>query len=213
MRSSTRYALTCSSLLVAGSLFVVSLAFSRSAPQAQTAAPPSNELSQPQPARVSEIQGYKEWAKVNPQPVPIVSKVVAIMCARPTADDRAHDVSSPHADKLITVYVNELGRRAMMNELKPTFAVGSVIVKEKRARENEKKGEPDEPELLTVMIKRERGFNPAVGDWEFMATNGAGTKVDARGKLESCQACHAMMKETDFVSRSYLPDELRSKLR
>lgn len=210
MNSNTRYALTCLSLLVAGSL-VVGLAFSRSAPRAETAALTADKLPQQQPAQISEIRGYREWAKVNPQPVPIVSKVVAIMCARPTAVDREHDVSSPHADKLITVYVNELGRQAMMNELKPTFAVGSVIVKEKLARE--KKGERDEPELLTVMIKRERGFNPAVGDWEFMATNGAGTKVDARGKLESCQACHAMMKETDFVSRSYLPDELRSKLR
>jgi hypothetical protein len=116
-------------------------------------------------------------------------------------------VSSPHADKLITVYVNELGREAMLSELKPTFAVGSVIVKEKLSREK-----AGEPELLTVMIKRERGFNPAVGDWEFMATDGTGTKADARGRLESCQACHVLMKETDFVSRSYLPEELRSKL-
>jgi hypothetical protein len=208
MKSRTRYALNCAALLVAASL-VASLAFSRSAPQAKASAPRADELPSPsQPAQLSEIQGYREWAKVNPRPVPIVSRLVAAMCARPTNDDRAHDVSSPHANKLITVYVNELGRQAMMNELKPTFAVGSVIVKEKLARE-----EAGEPELLTVMIKRERGFNPPVGDWEFMATNGSGTKADARGRLESCQACHVLMKETDFVSRSYLPDELRSKLR
>jgi hypothetical protein len=202
MKSSRRYALTCLALLAACSL-VAGFAFSRSTPRALVTALKTYEP----PAQLSEIRGYRDWTKVNPQPVPIVSKLVAAMCASPTAADRTHDVSSPHADKLITVYVNELGREAMLSELKPTFAVGSVIVKEKLAREK-----AGEPELLTVMIKRERGFNPAVGDWEFMATDGTGTKADARGRLESCQACHVLMKETDFVSRSYLPEELRSKL-
>lgn len=201
-----RYALACLTLFVVGSVVVV-FAFSGDTPKAETIAPRTDETSLPQ---ISEIHGYQNWTKVNPQPVLIGSPQVSILCGRPITFDRKRELISPHEDKLITVYVNEIGRQAMMTELKPQFPVGSVIVKEKLSPEKRS----GEPELLTVMIKREHGFNPGVGDWEFMAANGAGTTVDARGKLESCQACHVMMKKRDFISpRSYLPEELRSKLR
>lgn len=209
MKTRTRYALCCLTLLVVGSL-VVGFTFSGNAPRTHVSAAPQAPVPE-QPAQVKEIQGYRDWTKVNPQPVPIVSRQVSNLCSMQVnlKDNTIYDAeSSPHANRLITVYVNELGRRAMLTELKPTFAVGSVIVKEKLSPQKQ-----DEPELLTVMIKREPGFNPEVGDWEFMATNGAGTEVGMRGKLESCQVCHVPLKKTDFVSRVYLPKELRSKLR
>jgi hypothetical protein len=209
MKRYARYAAACLALLITGSV-LAGFAFSSKAPKTGTAParPPETK-----PSQVSEISNYRTWTKVNPQPVPISSVLVAALCRPATADNSMHDAqSSPHAGKVITVYVNEIGRAAMMTELKPKFPVGSVIVKEKLPMQDETDRISD-PELLTVMIKRERGFNPRVGDWEFMATNGAGTKVDARGRLESCQACHVAMKDKDFVSRMYLPQELRSKLR
>ena len=63
------------------------------------------------------------------------------------------------------------------------------------------------------MIKREPGFNPKSGDWEYLVFDGSGSKVEARGKLENCQACHAAKSETDYVFRSYLPHDVQSKLR
>jgi hypothetical protein len=84
------------------------------------------------------------------------------------------------------VFVNQVGERAMLHQKKPAFPQGSLIVKEKL---------PDPhsgaPELLTVMRKRERGYNPAGGDWEYLVLDGAGRQVQAQGKLQNCQSCHA----------------------
>jgi hypothetical protein len=117
-------------------------------------------------------------------------------------------VKNPHTDKFITVYVNDLGRKAMLEMKNPTFPQGSVIVKEKLTNQS-----ISEPELLTVMIKREKGFNPETGDWEYMVTDGAGTTVQARGKLANCQACHLSRPNTDYIFRTYLPYEVRAQLK
>jgi hypothetical protein len=197
-----KYAVACLSLLVMVSV-VAGFALSGK-PKAESAAALATETRLPQ---LAEIHEYRTWTRVNPEPV-LISPQVSALCARPFPPPPADDSRSPHAKKLITVYVNEIGRTAMLSELKPKFPPGSVIVKEKLAPERK-----EEPELLTVMVKRERGFNPAVGDWEYMVTNGDGTKLEARGKLESCQACHVSMRQTDFIYRSYLTEELRSDLR
>ena len=153
------------------------------------------------------IKGYREWTRVNPVPVDLPS-MIARLCIAPTVKQREMDAADPHKDKFITVYVNELGRKAMMHEMKPSFPKGSVIVKEKLPSQ-----ESNSPELLTVMIKREQGYNTENGDWEYMALDGDGKEVRARGKLEKCQACHQTAKYGDYVYRNYLPDEIRKKLK
>ncbi len=74
------------------------------------------------------------------------------------------------------------------------FPRGSIIVREKLS-----KAEDSQPELLTVMIKRERGFNRAANDWEFLLVDGAATKVLERQKKGSCLDCHVSQKQRDFV--------------
>ncbi len=115
---------------------------------------------------------------------------------------------NPHQDKFITVYVNDAGRRAMLSQKKPKFPVGSVIVKEKLPAVDSQS-----PELLTVMIKQRKGFNPAGGDWEYMVLDGTGTKIEGRGRLENCQACHLANQKTDYVFRSYLDREVEGGLK
>lgn len=154
-----------------------------------------------------EIANYKSWTKVNEKPVFVFSKV-AIMCARPSEAQIEQDAKNPHNDKYINVFVNDIGKGEMMKKKSPKFPVGTVIVKEKLPD-----AESTDPELLTVMIKREKNYNPAVGDWEFLTFNGDGTKTTARGKLESCQACHVPEEPTDFVARTYLPYKIRQKLK
>lgn len=154
-----------------------------------------------------EIANYKSWTKVNRTPEFVESKL-AIQCARPTQAQIDADAKNPHNDKYITVYVNDIGKDEMLTKKYPKFPVGTVIVKEKLATSESK-----EAELLTVMIKREKDYNPTVGDWEFLTFNGAGTETTARGKLENCQACHLVEKPTDYVSRRYLPYEARQKLK
>ena len=166
------------------------------------------EATLPKPLAGAElVAGYKGWTRVNPEPAVLPSHI-AILCARPTGKDRRLEEENPHRDKFVTVYVNDAGRRAMLEERRPRFPVGSLIVKEKLpARDSA------EPELLTAMLKHEAGYDPEGGDWEYLVLDGLGREVRARGKLESCRACHQEYPHTDFVSRKYLPYDLYRKLK
>lgn len=153
------------------------------------------------------IEGYRQWTRVNPVPAVFHSRI-ATLCSHPTTTQRKMEEGNPHRDKFITVYVNAIGTQAMMHEKDPHFPEGSVIVKEKLGSKDSLS-----PELLTVMIKRKPGYNPGNGDWEYMSVDGAGKEVQARGRLESCQACHLMVKDSDYVSRNYLPYEVWKQLK
>jgi hypothetical protein len=152
----------------------------------------------------ADIAGYKKWTKVNDKPYFEASRL-SMLCTRPTKDQIAAK-PNPHTDTLINVYVNAAGENEMLAKKNPNFPVGTVVVKEKFSGART-------PELLTVMIKREKGFNPEVGDWEFMTLNGEATEVTARGKLENCQACHLNYEQTDFITRKYLPENIRQQLK
>jgi hypothetical protein len=154
---------------------------------------------------VKEIAGYRDWFKVNRTPEVMQSRT-ALLCAAPTAGNPIYGPDNPHHEKYITVYVNELGRPAMMEQAKPSFPEGSVIVKEKLPDKSSQT-----PELLTVMIKRGKGFNNESGDWEYMVVDGSGTKVEAQGKLENCQGCHQANQQKDYVFRTYLPYDVKLK--
>jgi len=150
------------------------------------------------------ITDYKHWTRVNPVPA-VFDANVAALCAAANFGVVKND---PHRDKFLTVFVNEIGRKSMMEDKSPHFPQGSIIVKEKLPAKDS-----TSPELLTVMMKREAGFNPENGDWEYLVFDGAGKQVQTRGRLDNCQACHTMVAPTDFVYRNYLPAELRAKLR
>jgi hypothetical protein len=154
---------------------------------------------------VKEIVGYRAWFKVNRTPE-VMQARTALLCAAPAALNPVYGPANPHHEKYITVYVNDVGRPAMMEQAKPNFPEGSVIVKEKLPDKSSQT-----PELLTVMIKRGKGFNDENGDWEYMVTDGSGTKVEAQGKLENCQGCHQAKGQNDYVFRTYLPYDVKLK--
>jgi len=134
------------------------------------------------------------------------SRIAALCVSSPGLE--AMEAGNPHRDRFITVYVNEAGRHAMLREERPRFPQGTMIVKEKHPSENS-----SSPELLTAMRKREPGYDPAGGDWEYMVLDGSAARVLEQGRLSRCQACHRLEQETDYVSRNYLPDRLRRQLR
>lgn len=74
------------------------------------------------------------------------------------------------------------------------FPVGSLLVKEKF-------GSDGKSVLFIGMWKREAGYFPERGDWEFFTVDGASTKVLERGKVASV---HHEMGKGDFVARDYL---------
>jgi hypothetical protein len=162
------------------------------------------------------ISGYRSWTKVNASPIylePYVSK----LCV-PTPPKWSEQ--SPHVPRYFTVYVNDIGKEAMLSTEKPQFPVGSIIVKEKvapamslrDANYNTEKTTPAAfekpelltvPELLSVMIKREKGFNAECGDWEFRTAKADGT-YNKGETIDHCISCHAAEPEGDFTFRSYL---------
>jgi hypothetical protein len=147
----------------------------------------------------AEILRYKSWTLVNPRPEKMAPEVEAAC-----ADVRKSKIlGNPHRDKYIRVYVNETGRNAMFQEFDPKFPTGSVIVKEKLPDENS-----EVPEFYTIMVKRENGFDPVNGDWQYLTMDKSRSKIEesriADNQL-SCQSCHMSYKDrSDYVSREYL---------
>ena len=158
--------------------------------------------------QVKEIEDYRNWTKVNAAPR-LMPDIVAMSCIlrRSASDEFVDSKTNPHVKKYITVYVNDIGRKAMLERKKPKFPEGSVIVKEKLPDEKSQT-----PELLTVMIKQSKGYNPESGDWEYMVVDGSGEKVEGRSDLQNCQACHFNRKETDYIFRTYLSKAEHKKL-
>ncbi len=86
------------------------------------------------------------------------------------------------------------------------------------AAANAPKGAPYPPGSVVqlvpgeAMVKREPGFSPATGDWEFfeLEVNGTGTKINKRGFADvnnqfggNCFGCHAPAREPwDFICES-----------
>ena len=156
------------------------------------------------------IAGYKVWTQVNTVPH-LVSSQLSAQCAAPTALQLSMENKNPHLNKFVLVYVNDIGKAAMLEQKVPVFPEGSVIVKEKRL--SSVRGNTALPELLTVMRKREAGYDPARGNWEYLVFDGAGQTLQASGKLENCQGCHMYYRATDYISRIYLPANVLEKLR
>ena len=150
----------------------------------------------------AELSKYRTWTLVNAEPV-LMDPVVAVACAAPNTS-----APNPHSNKYIRVYVNEAGSRAMMSEKHPRFPQGSIIVKEKLSEATSRL-----PELLTIMVKRNEGYDQGNGDWDYLVVNGDGSRVERPTDVRSCQACHLAHKESDYVSRIYLPKDVREKLK
>ena len=133
--------------------------------------------------------------RVNYEPK-YIAPVQAALCAA-----SAPSSSDLHAGKYINVYVNSTGFAEMTTKKKPVFPEGTMIMKEKMSADSAKGYKP--AELFTVMIKREKGFNPTCGDWEFATLDVKTSKIE-RGKTATCMNCHIKYTATDFIKRDYL---------
>jgi hypothetical protein len=118
--------------------------------------------------------------------------------ACPTPQPPTPVVVNPHGGKYYHVYVSKEGL-PILKEGKGTYPVGAIVLKEKFSDETAKT-----TELFTAMVKREKGFNPEAGDWEYFVISGDTKKIEQRGKIESCINCHESYQSTDYVTRDYM---------
>ncbi|MCM3872374.1 MAG: cytochrome P460 family protein [Pyrinomonadaceae bacterium] len=151
----------------------------------------------------AKILKYKTWMLVNSEPVRMDS-LVAAMCA-PVRSRPA----TPHENKYIRVYVNDIGQEAMLKAKNPKFPVGTIVIKEKLPDK-----QSQTPEFFTIMLKREAGYDTGTGDWQYLIMGAARAKLEKPADLESCQSCHsAWAVKSDFVSRTYLSPQQNQNLR
>jgi hypothetical protein len=152
-------------------------------------------------ARIELVSPYRTWTKVNPRPQ-IMQPTVAALCRQALPSDSIPE--GLHGKKYITVYVNPIGSKSMIQDASPHFPVGSVIVKGKLpARDSAK------PEITTVMVKHEAGYDEANGNWEFFVTDGDAKRV-LRANTAQCQSCHRGVADSDYVFRTYQGSGRRS---
>ena len=160
---------------------------------AQTSA---NEKQHPKEVDLSGVTKYRDWTLTNKNPY-YVKPLPASLCASAIT-------VQPHAGWYIRVFVNSAGKKAFLQKGNSAFPEGAIIVKEKLLSRSS-----TDPTLLTVMVKREKGFNPKQGDWEYALFMGKDLKLQERGKLASCQGCHAQQHKSDYVFRTYLTENDR----
>lgn len=141
------------------------------------------------------VRNLTNMINVTEQPLQIIDPRVLVSCQPPNLIP-----VSPHEGTWIHVLVNPDPEAVkIIKSGKGIYPEGTIILKQKFLD-----AEAKQTEFYTGMRKREKGYNPEVGDWEFFTLDRTCTKVTARGKIDSCMDCHANWKETDFVSRKYL---------
>lgn len=109
--------------------------------------------------------------------------------------------NNPHEKGVTTFaryFANDPAQSVIYQNI-PNFPVGSMIVREKLAT-----ADAVSPEVVTVMVKREKGFSRKTGDWEYFVVEGDLGKIVRREKVGSCSKCHANAESTDFVFKTYL---------
>jgi hypothetical protein len=106
---------------------------------------------------------------------------------------RSSDNDRPtHTTTFGFAYVNDVGRSAFQQ--KPfLFPPGSVLVRERLPTLT------SAPDVLVVMVKRERDFNRKANGWEFLTISGDATRILKREKGGNCLKCHASAADNDFV--------------
>ncbi len=128
----------------------------------------------------------------NTTPLPIkLTDSQAWLCGTPLNTDI-------HGDAWASFLVSTSAIKEWKAQAKE-YPEGTALVKTKYA---DAKGE--KTLLHTLMLKREKGYNPDGGDWEYVVA-GVDGNVQARGKLTSCMECHRKYKATDCVAPIHSP--------
>lgn len=190
-------------------------------------APPPRQVSR---AEVNfDSLDFAKWPTATEDPIN-VKPHVAYACSPGIISDRqrwnqfgGEKRHGPHAKHAIVVRVNTEAMEAFKIVGTP-LPVGTVVIKEKHPNWSAAVEQPvkerrgplqDDPAAVEkpvnefgAMIKREPGYDPENGDWEYAYVVRGPAKQLTRGKLASCIDCHSHMKDRDYLFRTYLPGQV-----
>jgi hypothetical protein len=142
---------------------------------------------------------FVSWPTATAEPIPVDFKAPEFCRAPITPGSDQAKAHGPHFKPAIVVRVNPEAIDPFKSH--KSVPVGSTVVKEKHPS-LDGKGPPQE---YAAMIRREAGYDPAHGDWEYLYVVQGKPHVITRGKLGSCIDCHEGKKDQDYLFRTYLP--------
>jgi hypothetical protein len=161
---------------------------------------------QPETKPVLEVEpvepgGFSAWPKVTDGPVQVGPGLWGL-CREPTPEEARTRVASarsqgPHAGYSIVVRVSPDALAPFLGG-KP-LPTGAIVVKEKyadRLASGPMYG-------YALMVKRDAGYDPGGGDWEYAYVALVPERKVARGRIAECAGCHASARERDFLFRTY----------
>lgn len=135
------------------------------------------------------------------------------------------DLSGLHWNQYVTIYVNKDPEKYVQNfreylrvyinsdggdadTAKPAFQVystGTIFLKEHYQLEN---GRPGKPLNVAMMIKREKGYDPGAGDWQYVYFDINGNTITDGNSSNPvthalCAKCHGNIGERDYIFSSF----------
>lgn len=142
---------------------------------------------------------YAGWPELTSKPYR-VDPAAFSRCTGPTpAEKERAERRSPHHAPAVRVYANSAAA-AHLREGHGPLPVGAVVIKEKWWDEK-----AASPHAYAAMIKRDAGFDPDHGDWEYVyVTQGEDGRRVQRGRIASCVECHERAVKSDYLFRHYL---------
>jgi hypothetical protein len=149
---------------------------------------------------------YSLWKALTDKPKRIPLSWFTLCMVSPDME-RRQDALGGHYVPMVKLFANPAAADNIEHREKTPLPMGATIVKEKWLRKSgggfDAQIDDSGPGEYGAMIKREAGYDPEHGDWEYVfVTRSTPLKVE-RGKLESCRECHSRARETDYL---FLPD-------
>jgi hypothetical protein len=145
----------------------------------------------------SEIQDYTSWTAFPDMPVMMSPERCFIPVPASQYVSNKHEAKGPHQDKYLSVYFNPTAKSVARYLRGEKFPPGSIIIKEKRTHDSTVVGG------IGVMKKRDAGFDPQIGDWEFMYLDSNNKLSTGNVEAANCKSCHMRTPSTDYVFGNY----------
>lgn len=139
---------------------------------------------------------YAGWTAVTVEPIRVPEQLF-FRCRVDPQVEEGMKKRGPHFVPAVKVYANPVALDPLRSG-STAMPVGSVVVKEKWWNDKDK-----QPHNYAAMVKREDGYDPANGNWEYIFVQSEGERKVERGRIESCIACHRTASR-DYLFRSYL---------
>jgi hypothetical protein len=137
---------------------------------------------------------YPAWQPQSPEPVAISAYIFGL-CRLPTLPEREFSESEHGHGRYLRDWANPQAEAGIARRGAPPFGPGSVIVKEKYVAS----GAGRDLVAIAMMIKREPGFEPTQGDWDYAYYEPDLGVIQTKEQSAYCSGCHAAAAASDFV--------------